>query len=514
MPQSWRTVRVFISSTFRDMQAERDHLVRFVFPRLREELLARRVHLVDVDLRWGVTSEQDALEVCREIIDECRPRFICILGGRYGWVPPGREYSITADEVRYGMLDRLGEKWYRYFYFRDPEATASIPEEMARASGYVETDPANAQKLADLKQAIADAGFSPFVYPARWDDGTRRLVGFEAFGERVYADLLASVKDDFRERFEPAQLEALDEFAEESAAMEAFIEERIQRYVVGSRQSVFSELTRSAEADGEPTIVALTGPSGCGKSALLGRFSQEYAREHPGDLVITHFVGASAGSTDLRRALRRLCHALAQAAGDQREIPQEVKELAPRFEELLGQAAQRQRAVLILDALNQLDATDNAHTMYWLPRRLPANVRLIVSSLEHPSLEALRRRGAAVKEMALAPLNESDSRHLVEAVLDRYHKKMDEVQIAALLGKQESGNPLYLLAGLEELRTLGTYEEITDRIRELPDEVQPLFLWILKRLEQDPGFRDAEGRVIGAELVRSFVSCLGATLFT
>jgi telomerase protein component 1 len=50
----WRTVRVFISSTFRDMQAERDHLVRFVFPRLREQLLPRRIHLVDIDLRWGV----------------------------------------------------------------------------------------------------------------------------------------------------------------------------------------------------------------------------------------------------------------------------------------------------------------------------------------------------------------------------------------------------------------------------------------------------------------------------
>jgi len=77
MAAGWRTVRVFISSTFRDMQAERDYLVRFVFPRLREELLKRRVHLVDVDLRWGVTAEEDALEVCREIIDECRPRFIC-----------------------------------------------------------------------------------------------------------------------------------------------------------------------------------------------------------------------------------------------------------------------------------------------------------------------------------------------------------------------------------------------------------------------------------------------------
>src|SRR5437016_1684486 len=94
----WRTVRVFISSTFRDMQAERDHLVRFVLPKLREELLPYRIHLVDVDLRWGVTGDQDASDVCLEVIEECRPRFLCMLGGRYGWTPQGRDRSITADE--------------------------------------------------------------------------------------------------------------------------------------------------------------------------------------------------------------------------------------------------------------------------------------------------------------------------------------------------------------------------------------------------------------------------------
>ncbi|MBN2560004.1 MAG: DUF4062 domain-containing protein [Phycisphaerae bacterium] len=30
-----RTIRVFVSSTFRDMHAERDHLVTVVFPELR-----------------------------------------------------------------------------------------------------------------------------------------------------------------------------------------------------------------------------------------------------------------------------------------------------------------------------------------------------------------------------------------------------------------------------------------------------------------------------------------------
>ncbi len=54
----WRTVRVFISSTFRDMHAERDHLIRVVFPSLRERLLPYRVELIDIDLRWGITREQ------------------------------------------------------------------------------------------------------------------------------------------------------------------------------------------------------------------------------------------------------------------------------------------------------------------------------------------------------------------------------------------------------------------------------------------------------------------------
>jgi hypothetical protein len=46
MLQKWKTVRIFISSTFRDMHAERNHLVRFVFPELKEKCRKHRVHLI------------------------------------------------------------------------------------------------------------------------------------------------------------------------------------------------------------------------------------------------------------------------------------------------------------------------------------------------------------------------------------------------------------------------------------------------------------------------------------
>ena len=71
-----RVVRVFVSSTFRDMHSERDYLVRFVFPELRERCAKRHLHLVDVDLRWGVTEEEaeqgKVLEVCLDEIERCR----------------------------------------------------------------------------------------------------------------------------------------------------------------------------------------------------------------------------------------------------------------------------------------------------------------------------------------------------------------------------------------------------------------------------------------------------------
>jgi hypothetical protein len=67
-----RVIRVFISSTFKDMDAEREELVKYVFPKLRKLCEERYVTWGEVDLRWGVTNEQAAegkvLPIC---LDNC-----------------------------------------------------------------------------------------------------------------------------------------------------------------------------------------------------------------------------------------------------------------------------------------------------------------------------------------------------------------------------------------------------------------------------------------------------------
>lgn len=101
MTVQWENVYIFVSSTFNDMHAEQDYLVKQVFPQLTEWCERRKLRLIDIDLRWGVT-EQDAtqnkrvVQVCLERIDACRPFFLCFLGQRYGWVPEPRHFRDTT----------------------------------------------------------------------------------------------------------------------------------------------------------------------------------------------------------------------------------------------------------------------------------------------------------------------------------------------------------------------------------------------------------------------------------
>ena len=134
-----RVMRVFVSSTFRDMHAERDELVKRVFPQLRKMCEERDVVWSEVDLRWGVTDEQVAegqvLPVCLSEIEHCRPYFLGLLGERDGWVPD--EYppaivqqepwikqhagkSVTELEILHGVLNDSAMQTRAYFYFRDP----------------------------------------------------------------------------------------------------------------------------------------------------------------------------------------------------------------------------------------------------------------------------------------------------------------------------------------------------------------------------------------------------------
>ena len=72
-----RQIRVFISSTFQDMQDERSYLIKRTFPVLRKLAAERDVTLTELDLRWGITPEESksgkVVEICLREIENSIP---------------------------------------------------------------------------------------------------------------------------------------------------------------------------------------------------------------------------------------------------------------------------------------------------------------------------------------------------------------------------------------------------------------------------------------------------------
>ena len=93
---TWKYIKVFVSSTFQDMDIERDALKNIVEPRLNEELRLHSCNIEFIDLRHSVKTtsnmslkerELQIFNVCLDEIDNCKPYFLGMMGSRYGWVP-------------------------------------------------------------------------------------------------------------------------------------------------------------------------------------------------------------------------------------------------------------------------------------------------------------------------------------------------------------------------------------------------------------------------------------------
>jgi len=212
----WQKVHVFISSTFNDMHAERDYLVKQIFPQLQEWCEKRKLRLVDIDLRWGVTehdalNNKNALKVCLDRIDECRPFFLCFLGQRRGWVPKVGEISqktfdsfpelrsfagassITEMEILHALINPLHQGRerdtsksaeyyervkYAFFYLRETSYLSKMPADppMLRQTYTNEgvEDPKerqiHEQELNRWRDVtIKNSGRPVHSYQARWD---------------------------------------------------------------------------------------------------------------------------------------------------------------------------------------------------------------------------------------------------------------------------------------------------------------------------------------------------------
>ena len=592
----WKTVSVFVSSTFDDMHAERDYLVKEVFPRLREWCEQRRLRLVDVDLRWGVT-EADAtnnkrvVDVCLRRIDDCRPFFICLLGQRYGWIPRRQDVtaetsgayphiagalgaaSVTEMEIQHSTVagKHVSDA---FFYLRDPSYLADLPSDPAQLRQRIYTDEAEEdaalrkEKLRALReQKIPATGRPVRQYSVHWNAELRspeialppqcpatlpenietwrknwqrwagvrvggtdvdedpaqaaradthnqkltggrltnfavgdrwwwrrwwqrlrnrgRLTDFDVgerpLGEVIFEDLQRAIAARFPDRAEVGEQSDLQR---ELDLQEELIAGAIEGFI--GRVADLAALDQYADSD-DARLVAVVAAGGIGKTTLLAKWIAD--RRDRGDVVFCRFIGVGDRSCSVDSLLASLLDELRETGRIQGEIPTDPKKLRENLPELLAECGKHGRAIIVIDALNQLES--RLGDLDWLPKAMPAGLKIVVSFKTGTAVadELLGRwRAGNVQVHECRGFEDiEDRKKLVTGYLKRHLKELDQTHLETLVTVPGAENPLYLRVVLGELRVFGAFGQLREKLaHDFGTTPVEAFAGVLRRLETDP----------------------------
>jgi WD40 repeat protein len=525
----WESVYIFISSTFNDMHAERDYLVKRVFPELSAWCEERKLRLVDIDLRWGVTeadSEQNkrAVEICLSSVDRCRPFFLCFLGQRRGWVPEPSDLSestlerfpklrdnlgrsVTELEVMHALIDPMSsgriengdDAEQAFFYLRTPEYLGDVSSGALRSVYTNEGAPDPATAEAELRRfrdtVIPGTGRPCHSYSATWDDSLQtpelsfalvhdeeitrgRLRDFTCEGrplaDSVIEELKEAITSRFGERQAPPQTPLQKELEDQAkflyTASESFIE----------RENDFSALEEYLESD-ETRPLLIAAEAGMGKTSFLAQF----VRMH-GNTVRYRFAGRSDEAGSSERLAASILSELAAEGRIKSGVPRDAVGLQRAFPQLVAEAAGQEQLVLVIDALDQL--TGGPESADFILRDTPPGVKLIVSVKTGGSERFVARAAETMTVTPIRPFDvKGDRRHLVNAYLSNYLKQLDDDVLETLISAPGSENPLFLKVVLSELRVLGVHRDLKKMIEaSFGMTPESAFQSMLSRLERDP----------------------------
>lgn len=440
-----RNIRIFVSSTFQDMQDERDGLVSDVFPLLRKKAAERQVTLTEVDLRWGITEEESrnskVIEICLEEIDKSHPFFIGLLGGRYGWAPqcesvewdkriPAKYHQIISDidnglsmtemEIQYGVL-RRNEMVHAAFYIKDCDEKSIEPNQKLLRNSIINQDkyPVSVyHDIAELKSSV--------------------ISDFESLLDELYP------------------LEEADSWEATIERQKAFLFEKTKFYVpCGNVEGKIESFIKNADKRG----VIVTGESGLGKSTVMAKITLDLYDSEDND-VIAFFAGNTDHKSTYMDMIERISKGLVNLYG----IDDSVMSV-PYSERILKIASMidAQRPLfIVIDGINQIISTsDDDNAWNWLAC-MPQNVHYIFSSIDSKIFNIGDGDGAWNK-VSVAKLSLDNRVLLAQKYFNDYRKKLIPEQMDVIGADSDlMGNALLFMIVLDEMRKYGDFNTLIE----------------------------------------------------
>lgn len=478
-----REIRVFISSTFSDMQDERNYLVKKIFPEIQRECLRRNVTFTPLDLRWGITEEESrsgrVVEICMNEIRRTRPFFIGLVGGRYGWVPGENETadfsllaerypwiagafdagkSITEMEMLFGVLD-VEEPVHSHFFLR---TDTSIPRQ------FRETDPAIEAKRQALKKRIRTAA-------SRGQCSVSDYSSLKQLGKCVRKQLLAMLDELFPDN------------KNISAPERAFLHQKAK--VNERRRIYFSEQKPNfEELFNHCDHILLSGDSGNGKSAAIANCLPDFC---DGSLVVNTEVDENVASL---QALRQQFYLRLREAHPDIDISAELADEGGEipFEDTLAKFPQ-ENYIWVIDSPERLSNVAERNLAEIL-KTGKNRIRFIISCSDDQILDRIKsvlfhNEETKVRLIWQVSLTPAELIKITELYLGAYGKKLNNRQMSSLSATSAIYGAGQLRAFLKILVNFGVYEDIDrfiNRFTTLRDHYH-FYNELIKYLEEEHG---------------------------
>ncbi|XP_052801292.1 uncharacterized protein LOC128232006 isoform X2 [Mya arenaria] len=339
-------------------------------------------------------------------------------------------------------------------------------------------------------------------FPVSWAPGGVRVGGDRS--HQTYLDrlarhlcdvirrrLLESFKEDAHAQAEADETGKDYKLFDEMSEHVHFFQER-SRSFQGMKESLHVIKAYIRSTCRAPLVVH--GRPGAGKSALLAKAARETHKWLKGQsvCVLVRSVGATQASRNIRHLLYDVCRQLSLAYTDSAEnVPTDYVGLVNEFSGRMALATEDRPLVIYLDALDNLEDDHNGRKLAWLPRQLPSNVHVVVSTLPDDRFDCMPTLRSLLGDdsdmfLEIPDLQESDAMIILNHLCNTRNRTLTQSQFDTVFNiLRKCPSPLFLKLLFEESMQWCSYTAIQES--KLPDSIKKLTAVQFGRMEMKYG---------------------------